>query len=48
MYDWTGKIRELLNVTERAVILSTNGRLKLDLLETIPSSYGCMSKQTRA
>jgi formate hydrogenlyase transcriptional activator len=29
-YDWPGNVRELQNVIERAVILSTNGRLELD------------------
>ena len=30
-YDWPGNVRELQNVIERAVILSKNGRLRLDL-----------------
>ncbi len=30
-YDWPGNIRELQNVMERAVLLSTDGRLHLDL-----------------
>lgn len=30
-YHWPGNIRELVNVIERAVILSREGRLKLDL-----------------
>ncbi len=30
-YDWPGNVRELQNVIERAVILSTAGRLQLDL-----------------
>jgi transcriptional regulator with GAF, ATPase, and Fis domain len=30
-HDWPGNIRELQNVVERAVILSTDGRLRLDL-----------------
>ncbi len=30
-YHWPGNIRELINVIERAVILSINGRLQLDL-----------------
>ena len=30
-YDWPGNVRELQNVIERAVILSHNGRLRIDL-----------------
>jgi transcriptional regulator with GAF, ATPase, and Fis domain len=30
-YDWPGNIRELQNVIERAVIVSQQGRLRLDL-----------------
>lgn len=30
-YDWPGNVRELQNVIERAVILSQNGRLRIDL-----------------
>ncbi|QPJ62446.1 MAG: PAS domain S-box protein [Candidatus Nitronauta litoralis] len=30
-YDWPGNVRELQNVIERAVILSRNGKLNLDL-----------------
>ena len=30
-YDWPGNVRELSNVIERAVILSTGSRLRLDL-----------------
>ncbi len=30
-YGWPGNVRELSNVVERAVILSTDGRLRLDL-----------------
>jgi transcriptional regulator with GAF, ATPase, and Fis domain len=30
-YDWPGNVRELQNVIERAVILSTGGRLAVDL-----------------
>ncbi|MDX1480776.1 MAG: sigma 54-interacting transcriptional regulator [Woeseiaceae bacterium] len=30
-YDWPGNVRELKNVIERAVILSRDGRLRLDL-----------------
>ena len=30
-YDWPGNARELQNVIERAVILSTGGKLRLDL-----------------
>jgi DNA-binding NtrC family response regulator len=29
-YEWPGNVRELENTIERAVILSTNGRLRLD------------------
>jgi transcriptional regulator with GAF, ATPase, and Fis domain len=36
-YDWPGNVRELQNVIERAVILSTTGRLHLDL-ESAPRS----------
>src|SRR5579872_1930696 len=31
-YDWPGNVRELENVVERAVVLSTNERLDVDLL----------------
>jgi transcriptional regulator with GAF, ATPase, and Fis domain len=34
-YDWPGNIRELKNVIERAVILSPEGSLRLDL--SLPS-----------
>lgn len=33
-YPWPGNVRELENAIERAVILSTRGRLRLDLPET--------------
>ena len=33
-YDWPGNVRELQNVIERAVIVSTGNRLKLDLETT--------------
>ena len=33
-YSWPGNVRELENAIERAVILSTRGRLRLDLPET--------------
>ena len=33
-YDWPGNVRELKNVIERAVILSRDGRLRLDLGKT--------------
>jgi transcriptional regulator with GAF, ATPase, and Fis domain len=34
-YDWPGNVRELQNVIERAVILSHNGRLRIDLPDQI-------------
>lgn len=45
-YDWPGNIRELQNVIERAIIISTDGKLRFDLsaseaappLETIPTN----------
>ena len=37
-YDWIGNVRELQNVIERAVILSTGSRLELDLPVTRRSS----------
>ena len=33
-HDWPGNIRELKNVIERSVILSTGSRLRLDLVLT--------------
>ncbi|MCP4754870.1 MAG: sigma-54-dependent Fis family transcriptional regulator [Proteobacteria bacterium] len=30
-YTWPGNVRELMNIVERSVILSTNGRLELNL-----------------
>ncbi|MDX9765918.1 MAG: sigma 54-interacting transcriptional regulator [Ectothiorhodospiraceae bacterium] len=36
-YDWPGNVRELENVIERAVILSQNGRLRLELPERVPA-----------
>nr|WP_034472912.1 sigma 54-interacting transcriptional regulator [Afipia sp. P52-10] len=35
-YDWPGNVRELQNVIERAVILSQNGRLRIDLPDQTP------------
>jgi len=32
LYDWPGNIRELANVVERAVVLSTHGTITSDLL----------------
>lgn len=37
-YHWPGNIRELQNVMERAVLLSTNGRLEIDLSAQIISN----------
>ena len=37
-YDWPGNIRELRNVLERAVILSTDPILKIDASELRPNS----------
>jgi DNA-binding NtrC family response regulator len=37
-YDWPGNIRELQNVIERAVLLSTDGRLHLDFPATSTAS----------
>lgn len=38
-YDWPGNVRELENVIERAVILSRDGRLKIDLpVEGFPTA----------
>ena len=34
-YDWPGNVRELQNVIERAAILAQNGRLRIDLPETV-------------
>jgi DNA-binding NtrC family response regulator len=31
-YDWPGKVRELENVVDRAVVLSTQERVDIDLL----------------
>ncbi|WP_246053707.1 hypothetical protein [Paracoccus hibiscisoli] len=35
-YDWPGNVRELRNVIERAVILTTGGKLVLDLAAPLP------------
>jgi PAS domain S-box-containing protein len=35
-YDWPGNVRELQNVIERAVILSSGGRLQFDLPDRSP------------
>lgn len=37
MYEWTGNIRELENVLERAIILSKSGRIEIPPLEPIIS-----------
>jgi len=37
-YDWPGNIRELQNIIERAVILSSDGKLHIDLPETDSST----------
>lgn len=39
-YDWPGNVRELQNVIERAVILSTGGRLELDIPTKERSRFG--------
>ncbi len=36
-YDWPGNVRELQNIIERAVIISTGNRLRLDLEKTKPA-----------
>jgi len=41
-YDWPGNIRELQNVIERAVILSSGGRLRLDI--ALPHFDGATGK----
>lgn len=40
-YDWPGNVRELKNVVERAVILSREGELRLDL--SLPSAQSLAS-----
>ncbi len=42
-HDWPGNVRELKNVLERAVILSSGRRLRLDLVLP-PAKAGVMSK----
>ncbi len=37
-YQWPGNIRELSNVIERAMIISTGGRLRIELEETLVKS----------
>jgi transcriptional regulator with GAF, ATPase, and Fis domain len=43
-YDWPGNVRELENVIERAVILASNGRLRINLPN---SDAGVRSAKTR-
>jgi len=47
-YHWPGNIRELQNVIERAVILSTGSVLKVPLsgLKTRPTATGPMANDT--
>ena len=50
-YDWPGNVRELQNVIERAAILSQNGRLRIDLPDTVgahsPASAGRQKSDAR-
>ena len=41
-YDWPGNIRELRNVIERAIILSTDGTLRIpeDMVKTVSAANG--------
>jgi transcriptional regulator with GAF, ATPase, and Fis domain len=45
-YDWPGNIRELQNLIERAIIISQDGRIKLDIPEEDKEDGGSMKKQS--
>ncbi len=47
-YDWPGNVRELENVIERGAILARQGRLRLDLPDTMPAMAPPMPEQPPA
>jgi formate hydrogenlyase transcriptional activator len=47
-YDWPGNIRELRNVVERAVIVSSGDTLQLELPEIVPGGEAAVSTLAEA